>query len=63
MENKEKVDHLTRLKQKKSTSPQEKKALAEAIKLISNPSSKFDYLKALDILIKLIGIGSNLFHK
>lgn len=63
MENKEKVDHLTRLKQKKSTSPQEKKALAEAIKLISNPSSKFDYLKALDILIKLMGIGSNLFHK
>lgn len=47
----------------KKLSNEEKISLAEAIKLLERSSKKEDFLKVVDILIKLLGIASNFFEK
>lgn len=60
MEKKELITHLHSINIK-SFSKVQKEAFSEAIKIISNSNKKEDFLKAIDILLKLLGIGSNFF--
>lgn len=47
----------------KDFSHDEKVALSEAIKIVKHGKNKEQFLQVVEILIKLLGIGSNFFDK
>lgn len=63
MEKKEIIDHLNSvLDRHNDLSKEQKLAINEVIIIVKKAKNKEQFIKAVDIIIKLLGIGSNFFN-